>query len=552
MRTYIPIQLIQDNPYQTRFEENSERVATIALSIAKDGLLQPPMARSIDGVYQLAFGHTRTAAWKLCAAVQAGFVDGVAEELIAAVSGKDYSAMPLDVEELSDEQMFRHAVTENAQRADLSPIEEATAMQRAINDFQYTSDQAGALFGKSGSTVRGKVRLLDLPDTVRQKLHHGEIRESAARMLIVLSHMVPDSLEEACEEIIDGADPEDLVDDILRAKNSVKLIEDENFLVETKLFKHLPVLTDKDQVGLDQEKANHLLKPPSCTACPWYAKVGGRNYCGWSQCFERKAESQAITNLESCSKKTGIAIYEKEDGEMFVMDRWEDTHRNALKKRDADLRLFKAGRIQSYWHYLDENIPMNVALVAVGKLAEKYKKAKMQSQIDRGQIPDNVDPKQKIKALKEQARTRVVSNLYERIIFETIAPHFLPMMESIKSDALVKLFVDILDPSNDLYTNAENLTGKALLKHWRLGLICELWDRDLSWDARRNICEAKSPTVELRKIALACAEKWDVKLGKGFDQALAALETQIQEARQVAYQEIEAAVAAETGKGKKP
>ncbi len=157
---YILIEQIDPNPYQTRFEDNQERINTIALSIAQDGLLQPPTVRSVDGRYQLAFGHTRTAGWKLCNWVQVGNTDGVAPELIAAVekSDIDFSKMPAFPAEIDDEKMFRHAVTENAQRADLSAIEEATAMKKAMEEFKYTSDQAGALFGKSGATVRGKVR----------------------------------------------------------------------------------------------------------------------------------------------------------------------------------------------------------------------------------------------------------------------------------------------------------------------------------------------------------------------------------------------------------
>lgn len=131
----IPVKDIAPNPYQTRFEENAERIASIALSIAQDGLLQPPTVRKAEAHparppipddamwYELAFGHTRTAAWKLCNDVQLGKVgaDAVSAELFEAVrnSKEDFSTMPVFIADIDDEKMFRHAVTESLRRASI-------------------------------------------------------------------------------------------------------------------------------------------------------------------------------------------------------------------------------------------------------------------------------------------------------------------------------------------------------------------------------------------------------------------------------------------------
>jgi ParB family chromosome partitioning protein len=553
----IPVEQIDPNPYQTRFEENTERIANIALSIAQDGLLQPPTVRKVDGRYQLAFGHTRSAGWKLCNWVQSGRTDGISPELIAAVenSQEDFSTMPVFPAEIEDEKMFRHAVTENAQRADLSPVEEATAMKKAMDEFKYTSEQAGALFGKSGATVRGKVRLLDLPETVRTQLHAGSLSESAARMMLVLSRMAPDRVGDALEDILDGEDPENLVDNILRTHKDVKRIQEENFPIAAKTFKYLPEMTEKELAKIDdEEKKAHLQSPPACTACPFYAKVDGDDYCSFITCFDRKQESQAITNLEAASKKTGIATYSKDyDGEFFVLDRWEDTHRKAVEKQDADLRLMKAGKLSSYWHYINQNIPMTVALVAVGKLGEKFKKAKIQSDIDRGKMPTDADPKEQAKVIKAQTFEQVVRDEYDRIMFETIAPFFLPMLETVKSEPLLELFADVLDPENELFDNRnENkLTGKARAKHVQLGIICELWERETSWDDHRKSYSAKLPVSELAKVARKLADKWGVKLGKDFDKAVADADVRINAMRQAAIEEALKDVSTATGKGKK-
>lgn len=542
------LEVISDNPYQPRTVDNAEHIENLARSIAADDLLQVPTARSTVMGIQLAFGHSRRKAFEW---LRSNFEkEGLPSRY------NNYTEMPLNIADLSDEDMYRQAVSENVQRKDLDAIEMAKAMLVYRDQFGKNSDEIGALFGMSGATVRGKLRLLDLPDTAKAKLQSGELSESAARLLITLSRIAPDDVNDALENIVDlHEDPEEVVDDLLRVNKNVRRIHDEQtFSIKTKSFKHLPVLSEKELAKIeDEEKKLHLITPPACTACPWYARVGGDDYCGLSQCFDRKSEAQATANLEAASKKTGIAIYSDDDGEMVVLDRWEDTHRKAVEKKDADLRLIKAGKIQSYWHYINNDIPMNVALVAVGKLCEKYKKAKIQSEIDRGRIPTDADPKEKAKAIKMQVNEQIVRDEYDRIIFETIAPHFLPMLEPIKSEGLLELFADTLDVDNDLFDqrNEAKQTGKARIKHLQIGIITELWERESSWEARRKAYAAKLPVTEFAKVSREMAEKWGVTLGKGFDQAVSEADARINEMRQAAIQAALADVSTETPKKKK-
>src|SRR5690348_3249528 len=107
-QTLVPLDLIDPNPYQPRQTEDTEAVAEIADSIARNGLMQIPSARQVNGRYQLAFGHTRLAAFKM-----------LQEE-----------CMPLVIRELDDLQMFELGVSENIKRRDLNPIEQAEAMRR--------------------------------------------------------------------------------------------------------------------------------------------------------------------------------------------------------------------------------------------------------------------------------------------------------------------------------------------------------------------------------------------------------------------------------------
>ena len=131
----IKLTRIQDNPYQPRTVDDAEHIEKLARSIAADGLLQVPSGRNhqAGGSYQLTFGHSRRKAFEWLAA------NWKKEKLTDRYSG--YSCMPIDVQELTDEQMYRHAVTENVQRKDLAPTEVARSMKRYMDEFQANSKQ---------------------------------------------------------------------------------------------------------------------------------------------------------------------------------------------------------------------------------------------------------------------------------------------------------------------------------------------------------------------------------------------------------------------------
>jgi ParB family chromosome partitioning protein len=607
----IPVKDIAPNPYQTRFEENAERIANIALSIAQDGLLQPPTVRKAEAHparpsipddamwYELAFGHTRTAAWKLCNDVRLGKAISPAPELYKAVrdSQEDFSTMPVFIADIDDEKMFRYAVTENSQRADLSPVEEAAAMKKAMDEFKYTSEQAGALFGKSGATVRGKVRLLDLPEEARTKLHEGEISESAARGLVTLQRIAPKSVKEALKDILDGDDPEDAIDNALRGTEGVTRIYSSDVDVSAKQFNHLPELTVDDipaALGLQKDKAfmtnfrsfkknvssdlgnllkvwkessikdlpalaekvEHLINPPACTACPFYARADGSDYCAWKACFERKQASNRIDSLERASKGLGIAIYQESDGEKVLLDRWNDMHKRHVDKKDADLRLMiVSGHSNGYWgHVL--SIPSHVGVFAVGKLCKKCKEAKANSAADRGQVTKESTPAQIKKAIESQLNSEVVNGMMDAVFFDIFAAQMDDVLSGIKSVD----FLGVLIESIDAYDNdrAEELQGEkrnaaAELKYRRQCVMCTLIYREVSWNTKHEALSAKQPVARLAKDVRKLAERWGVKLGKGFDQAVADADIRINQARKdsiAAALAERGIVSTATGKGK--
>lgn len=213
----IELAQIQDNPYQPRTTDDPEHIEKLARSIAADGLLQIPRAQKIfNGCYELAYGHSRRKAFEW---LKANWQEQVLPERY-----NGYSVMPLDVvDEISDEDLYRFAIAENIQRKDLNPIEIAQAMKRYMDEFKASSKRAGELFNMSDSTVRGMVRLLDLPEEIQTKVAAGEISQGAARKLVtsVRSGLDKEELMGIVEDIQDGEDPDDAIEATLRNKESV-------------------------------------------------------------------------------------------------------------------------------------------------------------------------------------------------------------------------------------------------------------------------------------------------------------------------------------------
>ena len=205
---WLPVGRIYDNPFQTRQAYDDDHIARLAESIwslrqelpATLGMQQPPVARVVvfgpDGddtplpraeyadpgalrrrllgdhvAVQLHFGHNRLRAWR---SLRERDADGYAE-------------FPVFVAYASDEAMWRHAVAENAQRKDISPLEEALSIRQAMLRFNLTQERAGEPFGYAKSTVANKLRLLDLPDDLRAAIADGRLSERHGRELLRLA-----------------------------------------------------------------------------------------------------------------------------------------------------------------------------------------------------------------------------------------------------------------------------------------------------------------------------------------------------------------------------
>jgi ParB family chromosome partitioning protein len=160
----ISVESIVPNPLQPRQALDPNALQELADSVREHGLIQPLIVTQQDQTYQLIAGERR---WQ--AAKMAGL-----------------SRVPALVKDATPQQMLELALVENIQRADLNPLEEASAYQQLIEDFGLTQAQVAGRVGKSRAAVANSVRLLRLPPEVKESLVAGQISEGHARALLGL------------------------------------------------------------------------------------------------------------------------------------------------------------------------------------------------------------------------------------------------------------------------------------------------------------------------------------------------------------------------------
>ncbi|NOZ53346.1 MAG: ParB/RepB/Spo0J family partition protein [Gammaproteobacteria bacterium] len=161
----IPIDLLQRGKYQPRTDMHQESLQELANSIRAQGILQPIVVRKIDdGKYEIIAGERRWRAAQLA----------------------ELHQIPAVIRDVPDEAAIAMALIENIQREDLNPIEEASALQRLIDEFELTHQQAADAVGRSRAAVSNLLRLLVLRPDVRLLVENGDLEMGHARALLSL------------------------------------------------------------------------------------------------------------------------------------------------------------------------------------------------------------------------------------------------------------------------------------------------------------------------------------------------------------------------------
>jgi len=160
----VPLAAISPNPHQPRSPIQNQDLRELAASIEEHGVIQPLVVTEVADGYQLIAGERR---WRA-----------------ARVAG--LSRVPVLVKDVAPSEMLELALVENLQRADLNPLEEATAFQQLADEFGMTQRQIARRVGKSRTAVANTLRLLNAAPTVQEALLQDRISEGHARALLGL------------------------------------------------------------------------------------------------------------------------------------------------------------------------------------------------------------------------------------------------------------------------------------------------------------------------------------------------------------------------------
>ena len=162
----VPIEFVGRNPRNPRRYFDESELQDLASSIRQHGIVQPVVVRTTaDNRYEIIAGERR---WR--AAQLAGLTD-----------------IPVIIRDVDHRTALEIAIVENVQRSDLNPLEEAMGYELLIADHGYTQNDLGEIIGKSRSHVANSLRLLKLPEPVRDMLASGSLSAGHARALIPTS-----------------------------------------------------------------------------------------------------------------------------------------------------------------------------------------------------------------------------------------------------------------------------------------------------------------------------------------------------------------------------
>ena len=197
--TTVRIALVEPKVGQPRKNFDAEELQNLALSIAQYGIIQPITVRKVGDMYRIIAGERR---WR--AARMAGL-----------------SEIPVVIMDADEQKSAEMALVENIQRENLNPIEEAEAIETLMDEFGLTQDEASKRIGRSRSSVANLLRLLDLPDSVREYVSSGALSAGHAKAILALENK--DRMEEAAKTVIAAEMSVRDTEKLIRKMNAEKL-----------------------------------------------------------------------------------------------------------------------------------------------------------------------------------------------------------------------------------------------------------------------------------------------------------------------------------------
>ncbi len=187
----LEIDMIEPNPLQPRGLITPESLAELAESIRAHGILEPLVVAKTPAGFQIVAGERRWRASKLLG----------------------LSKVPVVIKETTPRGMLEMAIVENVQRVDLNPLERAQAYKRLMDEFDLGTNEIAERVGKSAPYISNTIRLLTLPDALKDALMAGATTEGHARALSGLDdpHLIIDAYKEVLKKNLSVRGTEELV-----------------------------------------------------------------------------------------------------------------------------------------------------------------------------------------------------------------------------------------------------------------------------------------------------------------------------------------------------
>jgi len=220
---FCPIGSIYPNPYQPRREFNPEGLEELADSIREKGVIQPLVVLKEDGE-------------------RGGFFLVAGERRLRASKIAGLKEVPVVVKDVSSEDLLELALIENIQRENLNPLEEAAAYDRLLNEFGLTQEEIAQKVGKERSTVTNTLRLLKLPESIKNDLMRGTLSVGHARVLLGISE----------DELVIKALRDEIVSGSLSVRQAEALVKSHK--------------TGAEKSGKRNKKQRGLIPKPYCRA----------------------------------------------------------------------------------------------------------------------------------------------------------------------------------------------------------------------------------------------------------------------------------------------
>ncbi|MEK4427586.1 ParB/RepB/Spo0J family partition protein [Solibacillus sp. FSL K6-1523] len=202
----IALMKILENPFQPRKVFDETAITELTASIIEHGIIQPIIVRKKGKKYEIVVGERRFRAAK-----QAGLME-----------------IPAIVKDFDEQQMMEVAILENLQREDLTPIEEADAYNSLINQLNFTQEDLARRLGKSRPHIANLIRLLQLPEEIRELVNSGDLSMGHGRALLGLKNKrrIPEIAQKVIKDQLNVRQLEKLIqllnDDVPRETEKVK------------------------------------------------------------------------------------------------------------------------------------------------------------------------------------------------------------------------------------------------------------------------------------------------------------------------------------------